>query len=155
MEEILDTKSRSFQRRGWNGNGSRMLAMACWVSAREGGIVKQNFVDRDSFVVFILVSLAINFISSLVLVLIIAALATSFLVRKLVSKHPVEHILEELHKDSQKILVLKLMDLCEVNHIDPENIKDICQNLEKKLYCDKIYEIISTFINVDTKYYVS
>ena len=117
--------------------------------------MKQNFVDRDSFVVFILVSLAIKFISSSVLVLIIAALATSFLVRKLVSKHPVEHILEELHKDSQKILVLKLMDLCEVNHIDPENIKDICQNLEKKRYCDKIYEIISTFINVDTKYYVS
>ena len=65
-----------------------------------------------------------------------------------------DDVLESLKGDTQKILVLKLMDLCEIKNIDPESIRDLSQNLEDTVFCDKIIDIIVAFVNGDTKFYV-
>ena len=72
--------------------------------------------------------------------------------RELVSKQPTEHILEELHKDSQKLLFLKLVgSLSSELYQKKYTEKHICQCLENTSYCDKIYEILFVSINVDTR----
>ena len=154
MDEWIDKKSRSFQRKGWNGNGSRMLALASWSATEQGTHVKRKFVDKDVFLIFVAISLAIKFLFDSVLLLIIVAMSTSYLVKKLVSKYSLGSVLAELEGDTQKVLVLKLMDLCEVKKIDPESIEDLSLNLNDALFCDRIFQILIKFINDDTKFYI-
>jgi len=65
-----------------------------------------------------------------------------------------DDVLESLKGDTQKILVLKLMDLCEIKNIDPESIQDLSENLEDTVFCDKILDVIVAFVKEDTKFYV-
>ena len=100
------------------------------------------------------ISLAIKFLFDSVLLLIIVAMSTSYLVKKLVSKYSLGSVLAELEGDTQKVLVLKLMDLCEAKQIDPESIEDLSLNLNDALFCDRIFQILIKFINDDTKFYI-
>ena len=150
----MDTKSRSFQRRGWNGNGSRMLAVASWIANKKQDVVKRRFADKDIFLLFIAVSFSIKIITNSVLLLVISILALAYIIKKLVSKCSLEDVLSELDGDTQKILVLKFMDFCEMNNIDPESISDLCQQLEDQIICDKFYKLMCTFVTEDTKFYI-
>ena len=60
--------------------------------------------------------------------------------------------MELLKGDTQKILVLKLMNFCEIKNIDPESIKELADNLNEDLFYDQVLEIIVSFINEDTKF---
>ena len=153
MEELLEQKFRDFSRTGWNSNGSRMLAMASILSRRSQKKLKKKFADVDIFLVFVLLSLAIKFLS-MVPFLVICSLSVSYSVKKYVTKMYMDDVLESLKGDTQKILVLKLMDLCEIKNIDPESIRDLSQNLEDTVFCDKIIDIIAAFVKEDTKFYV-
>ena len=62
-EALLEKKFRNFSKTGWNSNGSRMLALASSVSRNSKKKVKKKFADVDIFLVFVLVSLAIKFLS--------------------------------------------------------------------------------------------
>ena len=120
----METKVRGFQRKGWNGNGARMLAIASWIAKIKTVKVKRKLVDKDIFLILVLILLAIKFIQSQILMLVILATSTSYIVKKLVSKIHLEDLLDNLDGDTQKLLVLKMMDYCELKIIDPESIED-------------------------------
>ena len=150
----MDTKSRSFQRRGWNGNGSRMLAMASWIAKEKEDVVMRKFADIDIFLLFVAASLCIKFITNPVALVVMTSVKLIYIIKKLVSKYSLEDVLSELDGDTQKILVLKFMDFCEMNSIDPESLSDLCQKLEDQNICDKFYKLMCTFVVEDTKYYI-
>ena len=75
-EALLEKKFRNFSKTGWNSNGSRMLAMASIVSKNSKKKLKKKFADVDIFLVFVLLSLAIKFLS-MVPFLIICSLSVS------------------------------------------------------------------------------
>ena len=133
-----------------------MLALASWSATKQETEthVKRKFVDKDVFLIFVAISLAIKFLFDSILLMIIVAMSTSYLVKKLVSKYSLGSVLAELEGDTQKVLVLKLMDLCEAKQIDPESIEDLSLNLNDALFCDRIFQILSKFINDDTKFYI-
>ena len=153
MEEYLEQRSRKFQRVGWNVAGSRLLAVSCWLAQLNRLRVKRKFADIDIFLVFVLVSLAIKFVSSSLIVILLLSLSVSYVVKKLVTKLYLEDILETLSRDSQKQLVLKLMDFCELKSTDPESISDLSISLQDEQSCEKMQEILLKFVFEDTKYY--
>ena len=150
----MDAKSRSFQRRGWNGNGSRMLAVASWIAKEKEDVVMRKFADMDIFLLFVAASLCIKFITNPVALVVMTSVKLVYIIKKLVSKYSLEDVLSELDGDTQKILVLKFMDFCEMNNIDPESISELCQKLEDQNICDKFYKLMCTFVVEDTKYYI-
>ena len=150
----MDAKSRSFQRRGWNGNGSRMLAVASWIAKEKEDVVMRKFADIDIFLLFVAASLCIKFITNPVALVVMTSVKLTYIIKKLVSKYSLEDVLSELDGDTQKILVLKFMDFCEMNNIDPESISELCQKLEEPNICDKFYKLMCTFVVEDTKYYI-
>eukprot|EP00091_Calanus_sinicus_P025149 TRINITY_DN9424_c0_g1_i1.p1 TRINITY_DN9424_c0_g1~~TRINITY_DN9424_c0_g1_i1.p1 ORF type:complete len:129 (-),score=34.50 TRINITY_DN9424_c0_g1_i1:194-535(-) len=81
MEVLLEKKFRNFSKTGWNSNGSRMLAIASIVSRNSRKKLKKKFADFDIFLVFVLLSLAIKFLS-MVPFLVICSLSVSYSVKK-------------------------------------------------------------------------
>merc|ERR1739848_832116 len=84
--EELERRMRSFSREGWNGNGARLLAVACSLATARNSSLKMNFAGRDIFLLCVLLSLAIKFISSPIPALIAAAFSLSYIVKKLLGK---------------------------------------------------------------------
>jgi len=152
-EEDLETRFKTFSKTGWNSNGSRMLATASLVSDKSNKKVKKKFADIDIFLVFVIVSLGIKFLATVPL-LIICSLSASFIVRKIIGKLFLKDLIEDLSGDTQKILVLRLMDLCELKCIDPESIPDLAKHLQDESFFEKVLVTVITFVNDDTKYYV-
>ena len=155
IEDILDKKSRQFQRKGWNGNGSRMLAAACWVAEIKRGRCKRKFVERDVFGLFVIICLVMKYSSNSIILLLTTALSISYGMKKLLTKHDLHKVLEDLNGPTQKFLVLKLMDFCEAENINPESLEDISKHLDLDTpACDEIFKISLDFINCETAYYV-
>ena len=154
MEQFLDQRSRRFQSGGWNVAGSRLLAVSSWIAKQDLLRVKRKFADIDVFLVFVLVSLAIKFVSSSLIVMLLVSLSVSYVVKKLLTKLYLEDILETLSRDTQKLLVLQLMDYCESKNIDPESISDLSRALLDEKISDRIQEILLKFVNEETKFFV-
>ena len=152
-EEDLELRFKTFSKTGWNSNGSRMLATASLVSDKSNKKVKKKFADIDIFLVFVIVSLGIKFLTTVPL-LIICSLSASYIVKKIIGKLYLKDMIEDLSGDTQKILVLRLMDLCELNCIDPESIPDLANHLQDESFFEKVLVTVITFVNDDTKYYV-
>ena len=154
MEDILDKKSRQFQRKGWNGNGSRMLAAACLVAEMKSERCKRNLVEKDIMGLLLMVGLVLKYSTNSILILLIAALSISYGMKKLLKTYDLSSVLEDLDGQRQKILVLKLMDFCEAGKIDPESLADIGNNLEDTPTCDQIWKISCEFINRKTSFHI-
>ena len=153
MEDLFEKKFRTFSKAGWNPNGSRMLAMASIVSRKTPKKLKKKFADIDIFLVFVLLSLAIKFLS-MVPILVVSSLSISYSVKKLVTKLYLEDLLIVLSADVQKVLVLKLMDLCELKNIDPESVEDLLKHLEEDGFSGRVLDTVIDFIHNETKFYV-
>lgn len=154
MEDILDEKSRQFQRKGWNGNGSRMLAAVCLVAEMKSKRCKRNLVEKDIFGLLVIVSLVLKYSANSILILLIAALSISYGMKKHLTTYDLNTVIEDLDGPRQKILVLKLMDFCEAEKIDPESLADIGNNLEDTPTSDQIWKISCEFINCETSFYI-
>ena len=154
MEDILDKKSRQFQRKGWNGNGSRMLAAASIVAEMKRTRCKRNLVEKDIFGLLVIVCLVLKYSTNSILLLLIAALSISYAMKKLLKMHDLQSVLDDLDGPRQKLLVLKLMDFCEAEKIDPESLANIGHHLEDIQTCDQISKISCEFINCETSFYV-
>ena len=154
MEDILDKKSRQFQRKGWNGNGSRMLAAACLVAEIKNKHCKQNLVERDLFGLLVIVCLVLKYSTNLILPLLITVLSISYTIKKLLKIYKLDSVLEDLDLRRQKLLVLKLMDFCEAEKIDPESCADISHHLEDTTTRDQISNITCEFINLGTSFHI-
>ena len=74
-------------REGWNGNGARLLAVACSLAAARNSSLKMKFAGRDIFLLCVLLSLAIKFVSSPIPALIAAAFSLSYIGKKLLGPH--------------------------------------------------------------------
>ena len=85
--------------------------------------------------------------------MLLVSLSVSYVVKKLLAKFYLEDILENLSRDSQKLLVLKLMDFCELKNIDPESVSDLGEALLDEQISDKMQEILSKFVTEETKYF--
>ena len=152
MEAVLEQRSRSFQKGGWNIAGSRLLAVASWVAHQNEVKAKRKFADSDVVLVLVLVSLAIRFITNSTILLVLVSLSVSYIVKKLVTKFRLEDLLETLSRDSQKLLVLQLMDFCELTNIDPESFSDLSRCLHDEQTSEKMLFILLKFVSKETKY---
>ena len=79
MEDILDKKSRQFQRKGWNGNGSRMLAAACLVAEMKSERCKRNLVEKDIMGLLLIVGLVLKYSTNSILIIYVDCCAVHFL----------------------------------------------------------------------------
>ena len=96
MEDILDKKSRQFQRKGWNGNGSRMLAAACLVAEMKSERCKRNLAEKDIMGLLLIVGLVLKYSTNSILILLIAALSISYGMKKLLKTYDLSSVLEDL-----------------------------------------------------------
>ena len=150
----MEQRSRSFQKGGWNIAGSRLLAVSSWIAQQNEVKAKRKFADIDVFLVLVLVSLAIRFLTNSTILLLLVFLSVSYFVKKLVTKLGLEDLLETLSRDSQKLLVLQLMDFCELHSVDPENISDLSRCLHDEQTSEKMLLILLNFVSKETKYYI-
>ena len=153
MEGFLEQRSRRFQKGGWNIAGSRLLAVSSWMAHQNEVKAKRKFAEIDLLLVFVLISLAIITINSSTVLLILGSLSVSYIVKKLTTKLHLEDLLETLSRDSQKLLVLQLMDFCELNNVDPESISELSRFLHDKQTSEKMLFILLNFVSKETKYY--
>ena len=153
MEGFLEQRSRRFQKGGWNIAGSRLLAVSSWMAHQNEVKAKRKFADIDVLLVFGLLSLAIKFITNSTILLILGSLSVSYIVKKLTTKLHLEDLLETLSRDSQKLLVLQLMDFCELKNVDPESISELSRFLHDKQTSEKMLFILLNFVSEETKYY--
>ena len=153
MEGFLEQRSRVFQKGGWNIAGSRLLAVSSWIAHQNQVKAKRKFADIDILLVLLLVSLAIKFVTNSLVLLILASLSVSYIIKKLATKLHLEDLLETLSRDSQKLLVLQLMDFCELKNVDPESISDLSRSLHDEERSEKMLLILLKFVSEETKYY--
>ena len=153
MEGFLEQRSRVFQKGGWNIAGSRLLAVSSWIAHQNQVKAKKKFADIDILLVLLLVSLAIKFVTNSLVLLILASLSVSYIIKKLATKLHLEDLLETLSRDSQKLLVLQLMDFCELKNVDPESISDLSRSLHDEERSEKMLLILLKFVSEETKYY--
>ena len=153
MEGFLEQRSRRFQKGGWNIAGSRLLAVSSWMAHQNEVKAKRKFADIDVFLVLVLVSLAIRFLTNSTILLLLVSLSVSYIVKKLVTKLRLEDLLETLSRDSQKLLVLQLMDFCELQSVDPESFSDLSRCLHDEQTSEKMLLILLNFVSEETKYY--
>ena len=153
MEGFLEQRSRVFQKGGWNIAGSRLLAVSSWIAHQNQVKAKRKFADIDILLVLLLVSLAIKFVTNSLVLLILASLSVSYIIKKLATKLHLEDLLETLSRDSQKLLVLQLMDFCELKNVDSESISDLSRSLHDEERSEKMLLILLKFVSEETKYY--
>ena len=153
MEEFLEQKFRSFHKKGWNITGARLLAVSSWIAHQNQVKAKRKFADIDILLVLLLLSLAIKFVTNSLVLLILASLSVSYIIKKLATKLHLEDLLETLSRDSQKLLVLQLMDFCELKNVDPESISDLSRSLHDEERSEKMLLILLKFVSEETKYY--
>ena len=153
MEGFLEQRSRVFQKGGWNIAGSRLLAVSSWIAHQNQVKAKRKFADIDILLVLLLLSLAIKFVTNSLVLLILASLSVSYIIKKLATKLHLEDLLETLSRDSQKLLVLQLMDFCELKNVDPESISDLSRSLHDEERSEKMLLILLKFVSEETKYY--
>merc|ERR1712168_1539440 len=140
-EEELERRMRSFSREGWNGNGARLLAVACSLATARNSSLKMNFAGRDIFLC-VLLSLVIKFIPSPIPALIAAAFSLSYIVKKLLAKHRLEDAVRLWGKETQKCLVLHLMDYCEVAAIDVESLAELAQLVNHAERSEQMFGVV-------------
>ena len=153
MEGFLEQRSRRFQKLGWNIAGSRLLAVSSWIAHQNKVKAKRKFADIDILLVFVLVSLAIIFITNSTILLILGSLSVSYIVKKLTTKLHLEDLLETLSRDSQKLLVLQMMGFCELKNVDPESIPDLSRSLHEEQTSEQMLFILLKFVSEETKYF--
>jgi len=152
-EEELERRMRSFSREGWNGNGARLLAVACSLATARNSSLKMNFAGRDIFLLCVLLSLAIKFISSPIPALIAAAFSLSYIVKKLLAKPRLEDAVRMWGKETQKCLVLHLMDYCEAAAIDVESLAELAQLVNHAERSEQMFGVVKQFGDKETAFY--
>ena len=150
----LEPQLRGFLKKGWNGNGARMLTIATWIAKEKKYIVKQKIIDKDILLMTFLHILAYIFVRTPVPFLVITATTTLYIFKKLLTKIPLEELLEKLDRDTQKKLVLRMMNFCEARNIDPESADGVTKIIQDEEIKTGMVFIVLAFVHDDTKYYI-
>ena len=150
-EDVLDSKYKAFLKSGWNPNGSLMLAMASLLAQKNNVKVKKKFARTDIFFICVLTSLAIKFLNTVPL-LIIMTLSLSYSVRKYFSHMNLNDVLNNIDAKTQKTLVLRLLDYCITNRIESDNQNDLLSSLRDNDLENKILNEIKIFVDTETIY---
>lgn len=150
----LEPQLRGFLKKGWNGNGARMLTIATWIAKEKKYIVKQKIIDKDILLMTFLHILAYIFVRTPVPFLVITATTTLYIFKKLLTKIPLEELLEKLDRDTQKKLVLRMMNFCEARNIDPESADGVTKIIQDEEIKTGMVFIVLAFVHEDTKYYI-
>ena len=131
-----------------------MLTIATWIAKEKKYIVKQKIIDKDILLMTFLHILAYIFVRTPVPFLVITATTTLYIFKKLLTKIPLEELLEKLDRDTQKKLVLRMMNFCEVRNIDPESADGVTKIIQDEEIKTGMVFIVLAFVHEDTKYYI-
>ena len=153
MEEFLDQRSRRFQKKGWNTAGARLLAVSSWIAHKNKIQAKRKFADFDVILVLVLIILAFIFITNSTILFTLVFLSVLYVVKMFTKKINLEDLLESLSRDTLKILVLQLLDFCELRNLDHESIPDLSRTLLEEQTSKMMLLILFKFVSENTKYY--
>lgn len=131
-----------------------MLTIATWIAKEKKYIVKQKIIDKDILLMTFLHILAYIFVRTPVPFLVITATTTLYIFKKLLTKIPLEELLEKLDRDTQKKLVLRMMNFCEARNIDPESADGVTKIIQDEEIKTGMVFIVLAFVHEDTKYYI-
>jgi hypothetical protein len=138
---------------GWNRTGSNLLATAALLARDRRLFARRSLLGWDVFVIlvtFVFFAFFAKFSSDVMFLH--AILSISYLMRKM-NKVTVEFIIEDLERSVQKVLVLRLFDLCQAEGLDHEDIGAITVKIaEDQQFCDKVLDILQRFIHKETKF---
>merc|ERR1711923_365879 len=126
-----------------------MLAMASLLAQKNNVKVKKKFARTDIFFICVLTSLAIKFLNTVPL-LIIMTLSLSYSVRKYFSHMYLNDVLNNIDAKTQKTLVLRLLDYCITNRIESDNQNDLLNSLRDNDLENKILNEIKIFVDTET-----
>jgi len=154
MEEYLELKLRRFKKKGWNGNGARLLSIASWIVSSNQDKVRRNFLDNKTFVLLSILILVYYLPTNTLQLLVAAVLFTYHSIEKLPITHNLEDILETLDNDKQKLLVLQMVEHCEVKKLDYESLTELTKYIEDAKNFNSFHEIILKFVDFETHYHL-
>ena len=156
MEDFLEQKFRTFQKKGWNITGARLLAVSSCIAHKKKIQARRRPADIIlAFMLLGFVSIFI-FINNMTILLTLVSLSLLYVVKILTTKLNLEDLLESQSRDLQKILVLQLLDFCEQRNLGNESLSDL--DLSRSLLEEKtsvmMLLIIYKFVSENTKYYI-
>ena len=86
--------------------------------------------------------------------LVAAVLFTYHSIEKLPITHNLEDILETLDNDKQKLLVLQMVEHCEVKKLDYESLTELTKYIEDAKNFNSFHEIILKYVDFETQYHL-
>ena len=156
MEEFLEQRFRTFQKKGWNNTGARLLAVSSWIAHKNK--IQARRRPADIILAFMLLGLVSIFIffNNMTILLIIVTLSVLYVVKILTTKLTLEDLLESQSRDLQKILVLQLLDFCEQRNLGNESLSDLdfSRSLVEEKNSVMMLLILYNFVSENTKYYI-
>ena len=139
-----------FSKAGWNKSGSNMLALGVTLARLRRLEARRAFFDFD--VLGIAVTFAMVAHLYFDLLFIHAIISVSYMLRK-ISKVSVDFVIEHLERVKQKALVLGLVDFCDSEEVDHENLDILIDKVNTDPdFCGGVVQIIQIFLGTQTKF---
>ena len=149
-KSMMEESRLGFSKAGWNKSGSNMLALGVTLARLRKLEARRAFFDFD--ILGIAVTFAIVAHLYFDLLFIHAIISVSYLLRK-ISKVSVDFILEHLERAKQKALVLGLVDFCDSEEVDHENLDILIDKVNTDPdFCGGVVQIMQIFMGTQTKF---
>ena len=151
---LLEEMRLTYSRVGWNRTGSNLLASTAFLANSGARKARRIFLDWDIFVILVgMASLIVIQDTVSDLAFFVGLVSISYMIRKR-NKVDLDFLVQNLSRAEQKVLVLKLVDLCEKEGVDHEDLQSLALNINVySKFCDDSNTILEAFIDQDTKFY--
>ena len=149
-KSMMEESRLGFSTAGWNKSGSNMLATAVTLAKLRGLEARRAFFDMDILAIAVTFVIVAHLYFDLLFIH--AIISASYLLRK-ISKVSVHIIIEQLDRAKQKALVLGLVDFCDSEELDHENIDILIDKVNNDPdFCGGVVQIIQIFLGTQTKF---
>ena len=127
-----------------------MLALATTLARLRRLEARRNFLDFDLLAIALTFAIIAHLYFDLLFIHVI--ISVSYLLRK-ISKVSVDFIIEQLERSKQKSLVLGLVDFCDSEEVDHENLDILIEKVNTDPdFCGGVVQIMQIFMGTQTKF---
>ena len=127
-----------------------MLALAVTLARLRRLEARRSFFDFDILAIAVTFAVVAHLYFDLLFVH--AIISASYILRK-ISKVSVDFVLEHLERAKQKALVLGLVDFCDSEEVDHENLDILSDKINTDPdFCGGVLQIMQIFLGTQTKF---
>ena len=127
-----------------------MLALAVTLARLRRLEARRSFFDFDILAIAVTFAIVAHLYFDLLFVH--AIIGASYILRK-ISKVSVDFVLEHLERVKQKALVLGLVDFCDSEEVDHENLDILSDKINTDPdFCGGVVQIMQIFLGTQTKF---